>query len=93
VIDPAAPIPWTIRPASRIWIEGAKPPIKAPRRKTVRERRRMGFRPKETESVWKGGWKMVEHRRKLVARRKVGVVVAWREVAIACALLGWMGEK
>lgn len=29
------------------------------------------------------GWKTVEQSRKVVARRKVGVVAAWRAVAIA----------
>ena len=50
----------------------------------VRDRRRMGFRPKETDKAWKRGWKIVEHNKKVVARRKVSVVEAWRAVAIAC---------
>lgn len=63
---------------------GAQPPRMAPRRKIDSDMRRMGFRPKETESAWKRGWKMVEQRRNVVARRKVGVVEAWRAVAMAC---------
>jgi hypothetical protein len=58
----------------------------APRRKMVKEMRRIGFRPKDTESAWNIGWKIVEQRRKVVARRNVGVVEACRAVAMACVM-------
>jgi len=61
----------------------AVPPMITPAKRSASATRRTSLRPNTCESEAKIGWKIVEARRKLVARLKVAVVLLLSDSAIA----------